>query len=82
MYAVNVADLTNRSFDKGCFNVAGMLINPVQGDIVDAEPKQIDGHALTLNCDDERALAIIQVLRMKANVRAYKQGPRGGWKSI
>jgi len=81
MFAVNVSDLTRDAI------VAGFLVGPVTraGNIVRAEPSAADGHALVLDCDDEQAQAIVDVIRMKyskGQFRCYRQGPRGAWRRI
>lgn len=81
-YAMNIADLTR--YDE---IVRGMLIAPViQGrQMVEAERGRLDGAAVVMQCDDVRALAVIQLLRTmdeKAGrylLRAYQEGARGGW---
>jgi len=80
-YAVNVADLTTDTI------IAGFLVGPVTraGNIVRAEPSAADGHALVLDCDDEQAAAIVDVIRMKypKNLfRCYERGKRGAWRRI
>ena len=70
MHAVNLADLTNRKA-----RLAWLLIGPVAGEIVDAEPHVFAGAAVVLACDDERAQAIVDVLRVGLNryeLRCYK----------
>lgn len=80
--AVNVADITRYpSF------IAGVMLNPVtpNRETVDCEPGRVDGNALVLECDDKRALSIVDVFRLKDKqlkqypLRAYREGPRGGW---
>jgi len=80
-YAINIADLTRDPI------MASLLIGPVTAAhlIVRAEPNAADGHAVILECDQQRAKAILDVIRMrydKATVRCYRQGPRGGWRRI
>lgn len=81
MYAINIADLTK---DKdGVW--APFLIGPVSGQAVEAE-KRFDGMALTLACDEERAQAIVEVIRLKYKkheMRCYQSKTgKGGWKRI
>ena len=80
MYAVNIADLTK---DKD--NVwAPFLIGPVKGDVIEAEKGRFDGMALTLECNEERAKAIVEVIRLKykkCEIRCY--GGKGKtWKRV
>jgi len=77
MYAISISDLSHQSMGIG----ASVLVAPVTGDIVDVEHGAVDGQAVTLKCDDDRAEAIIEVLRTykMPTLRAYKQGPKGGW---
>ena len=86
MLAVNIADLTRYDeIPRQC------LIAPVVSSgaaIIDGEPGRIDGKAVVLECDETRARSIISIMRSydtKAKrylLRAYVQGPRGGWKKI
>jgi len=60
-YAVNVADLTKDGI------LAQFLVAPVIPDrqIVKAEPGKIDGGAVLLQTDEERASAIVETIRLK-----------------
>lgn len=58
-------------------------------EIVNVQPGRFDGAAVVLDCDDERARAIVQFLRIaidtkqkQYHVRAYTRGPKGGWTAI
>lgn len=81
--AANIADLTRYdAVPRQC------LIAPVvqAQQIVQVEPGRVDGAAVVLECDETRARAIVELLRTydaKAKryvLRAYAEGPRGGWK--
>lgn len=80
--AANIADLTR--YDE---ILRHCLIAPVisSQEIIQAEAGRLDGAAVVLECDKTRAQAIIDLLRSydrKAKryaLRAYVQGPRGGW---
>ena len=81
--AANIADLTRyESIPRQC------LIAPViqRQQIIKAEPGRVDGGAVILECDETQAQAIVDLLRsydIKAKryiLRAYKEGPRGGWR--
>ena len=81
--AANIADLTRYdAIPRQC------LIAPVVQTqrIIDAEPGRVDGAAVVLECDETRARAIVNLLRsydVKAKryvLRAYAEGPRGGWR--
>ena len=83
--AANIADLTHYDeIPRQC------LIAPVVGQeqIIDAEVGCIDGAAVVLECDEPRARSIVSLLRSydaKAKryaIRAYREGPRGGWRKI
>lgn len=79
-YAVNIADLTKDTI------LATFLLAPVIADhsIVRAE-KTFDGGAVLLRCEDEQALAIIDVVRLKYTqnlFRFYHRGKRGGWRRV
>ena len=83
--AVNISDLTRYDeIPRQC------LIAPVVSSrtSIDGEPGRLDGNAVVLECDDARARAIIAILRAydtkakRYQLRAYVQGPRGGWKKL
>ena len=83
--AANIADLTRYDeIPRQC------LIAPVvpSREMVQTETGHLDGAAVVLECDETRAKAIIALLRSydaKAKryaLRAYQQGPRGGWKKM
>lgn len=84
-YAVNIADLTR--YDP---ITTGCLVAPViQGrQIVRTDPKVFDGAGVLLECKDEQATAVIEVLRLQDTkakryaCRAWKQGPKGGWNKV
>lgn len=80
-YAVNVFDLTAPAFAAGPMNMAGLMIEPVTRSQRQVEPASAnpDETGLILECDDERARAIIAVLNLKVFVRAYRKGARGAW---
>lgn len=69
--SVNVCDLS------GVDDFAlPFLIQPVTKarQLFNAEPDRIDGYAVVLECDRERALAIVEVIRMKygkSKIRCY-----------
>jgi len=90
-YAVNVSDLVVRRdpITLPCL-VAPVTPNRI---FVDATPRDIAGTAVLLECDEERAAAIIEVIRIKYPpdpkgrtnpwMRCYysKTG-KGGWKRV
>jgi hypothetical protein len=79
-YAVNVADL---SLDGVAFR-AQLLLSPdvvPTRRIVKCGPNLDDG-AVVLECDDQRAEAICEVLNTERPVRCYVQGARGGWSRL
>ena len=74
-YSVNIADLTKD------ITLGQILISPVTPNrtIVNAEPKNFDGMAVLLECDEERAKAIIEVIRIKYRkdqLRCYRNKTR------
>jgi len=85
-YAVNLADLSRSEMQF----IAGILLGPViKGrNCVDAEPGRADGAAVVLECEQERAEAIIDTLRtgFKARAwpkpRAYKSKNGGKWRRV
>lgn len=71
-YAINIADLTKDSF------FISLLIEPVirNRQIVEAEKDRLDGGAVMLECDEERAKAIVEIIRKKHtknDVRCYEK---------
>lgn len=84
-YAVNIADLTR--WGKKPLSAPMMLLRPVLSEAwVDCEPKRFDGAAALFNCNEERASAIVSVLRMKIPkhlLRIYvREHGRKAWKRI
>ena len=79
-YAVNIADLMNHP-------VAAFLISPEvipNGKCIKAEGDHMDGCALLLECNEERAKAIIDVIRMnckKHELRCYERN-KTAWRRI
>jgi hypothetical protein len=81
--ALNVADMTREPM------AAGLLIGPVTPGriLVNANPKVFDEGAIVLECDEERARAIAQILRDQDDrkrrpyrTRVYFERPKGGWR--
>lgn len=60
--SINVSDLSSVNDPA-----IPILLYPVTKGrtIINAEPKRIDGMAVLLDCDRKRALAIVDVIRMK-----------------
>ena len=84
-YAVNVADLT-----QGNVFVIGILLGEVCSNQVkvEAEKGQLDGYALLLECEEERAKAVCEVLRRAfkrqglRKPRVYESKTGTGWKKV
>ena len=83
--AANIADLTRYDdIPRQC------LVAPVvqSKQIIDTEPGRLDGAAVVFECDEARARAIVSLLRSydakakRYSLRAYSEGPRGGWKKL
>ena len=79
-YAINISDLIDVPM------ATFLLSQDVVPDriIVDAEKGQIDGSAIMLQCDEHRARAIVEVIRMnckKHQLRCYK-AEHSTWKRI
>ena len=81
--AINVADLTALEAPGG-INIGAILVSSVTAGriTVDANPRAMDESALVLECDDERALAIVQMLNRRAVVRAYTSENGETWKRL
>lgn len=80
-YAVNLADLTKPEH----IIMSNLLISPVRGPIVDAEPGQWSGAAIRLDCDEGRAKAIVELIRQrerKHHLRCYESRDGNSWKQI
>jgi len=80
-YAVSLVDMTKPEFILQC----QFLVGPVRGEIIDAEPGQFAGAAIRLDCDEERAKAIVAVIRIatrKERLRCYKSETGNSWKRI
>ena len=79
-YAINISDLI------GVPVATYLLSQDVVPDriIVNAEKGQIDGSAILLQCDEHRARAIVEVIRMnckKHQLRCY-MAQQSEWKRI
>lgn len=83
-YAINVADLT-RFAQQGPLSPVMLLVRPVMTkNIVQAEGRRWDGDAAVLDCPDERALAIVEIIRRKIpkhQLRIY-HGAGRTWKRV
>jgi len=84
MYAINLASL-----HAHCDTLAlKMLVGPVLGDepkTVECERGKMDGMGIVLDCDDERAEAIIYVIRKKYKrneLRCYHSTTGNSWNRI
>lgn len=78
-YAVNIADLT-KDLIISRFLIADVVPNRI---IVDAEKGRLDGGAILLECEGEKARAIIDIVRkkyQKHDFRFYEKGTT--WKRI
>jgi hypothetical protein len=81
MYAINLADL---AYPERVI-VARCLIAPVQGEIVATDAHRFDEMAVTLDCDDERAKAIVDTIRLKFKrntLRCYRGQLGGAWERV
>ena len=73
MYAVNISDLANNTPQ---LRFVHLLVAPVLGETVLAEPKCMDGHAICLDCDLEQAEAILRLIKEytpESTIRCYRQ---------
>jgi len=84
-YAINVADLTYLP----PFITSLLLDKLTTRTTVEAEKGRMDGAALVLDrAEPLQALCAISILASKAQsvmsypLRAYEQGPRGGWRKL
>lgn len=81
-YAVRLTDLSGIDLDR---RMAAMAVAPVQGELIEVQPEHLDaGTAVVLDCDEERAAAIVEVIRLRCDrnrVRIYRQEKKG-WKRI
>jgi hypothetical protein len=71
IYSINVMDLTKDDI------LSTFMIAPVipSRQIINVEPGRVDGHAVVLECPEERAKAIIEVIRKnygKNEFRCYQ----------
>jgi hypothetical protein len=89
MYAANIADLTAHAQNPADAIPLMLLTQAIDTDpehAVECERDQVAGmgHGSPFACDEERALAIIQIIRKKykkTQWRFYQKGKRG-WKRI
>lgn len=83
-YAVNVADCLHPELS--------MLVQLLLGPVTPGRErvklgKNVDDFGVLLECGEERAQAICDLLARKARdlgllVRCYREGPRGGWSPL
>lgn len=68
MYGINIMDMTKDDI------LATFLIAPVcrSKHTYTAEPGRVDGTAVQLECNDDRARAIIEVIRMKYGKNEFR----------
>lgn len=68
VYSVNVMDMTKDDI------LSTFMIAPViqSRQIVNIEKNRVDGHAVVLDCPEERANAIIEVIRMKYGKNEFR----------
>lgn len=83
MYAINLADWTAHRGDLGL----QILLAPVlsqSSQIVTVHKNKIDGTGLVLDCSDERAAAIVEIIRLhypKYHLRLYR-GKSKTWNTL
>jgi len=80
-YSINIADLTKDGI------VAQFLIAPVvpHKQVVNAEKGYLDGGAVLLECEEERAKAIVSIIRGKYHrnlLRCYESKTGKSWVRI
>lgn len=82
-YAVNIADLMGADF------AVKLLVNPVldtnSEHIFNAEPGRFDGMASRLVCSEERAEAIVEIIRQrvpKHKLRFYQSKTGNSWERV
>ena len=84
MYAVNVLDWQAHKEDLCLKILLAGNVDETAAAVVDAEPGRVDGMALPLTCDDERARAIVATIRKhyhKNQLRLYRGSSRT-WKRV
>jgi len=85
MYAIQASDLLVILQKEA---VLRALLKPLIADqhTVDVAPKLFDGCAVALNCDDERAAAVVGVIRLRYRrdqVRCYRsETGKGSWRRV
>ena len=79
-YVINTGDMTKDPI-LGQFLIAPLIKNQ---QIVNCEPGQIDGGGVLLECDETRAQAVIDVLRLKYSQNKFRAYVAKGktWKRI
>jgi len=83
-YAINLSDWHRCKDDLGLHILLDSVVD--KDATVECEGRgKIDGTAIPIGCDAERADAIKDVIRMKYKkhqVRVYRRGERGGWARV
>ena len=67
-YSINVFDLTKDDI-LSTFMIAPVVQSKI---LIDVEKGRIDGKAVLLECPDERALAIIEIIRKKYGKNEFR----------
>ncbi len=83
MYAILLCDLLNRRLPAAATIVLGAVTQ--QHRIAEVLPKSIAGTGVILDCDDERAEAIVQVVRAnveRRHLRMFYSKTGNSWRAI
>lgn len=85
VYAINLADWVGHKTDIGLAILLQAVIEPGQ-DVVETERGKFDGMGMILQCDEERAGAIVEFIRKRYKrheLRCYRSRTgQGGWKRL
>jgi len=81
IYAICLADLQGNQIDR---QMARALVAPVMGEVIDIRGDNWATVGITLDCDNERATAIVAILRKnitRNGLRIWRY-EKNGWRSI
>lgn len=85
-YAINLADMMHGTTDVRVIKII-LADTLVPAQIIECEPgKMVDGNAVLMQCDDERAKGMIAIIRRKMHRNKFRiyerQGNGNTWKRI
>lgn len=85
MYAINLADWMAHKDDFGLSMLLQPVANPNPAAVVECEKNRLDGASVLLECEQDRAGAIVEIVRRKYKrhqLRIYESKAGKDWKRV